>query len=470
MITIIYSIIINIKIVIMNIALIGQTSVGKSSVAISCIGKRVAHTGLCPTTVVPTYYSMENIMSDDGIQINIIDFPGIASIDDTNSIDSNNINYLDMITYLKDQNKHIDLVIWVTDITKAFLTKHELIEYNKLKETINKYMLETGNGIQLIVMASKMEFDISMGLLFDNKIIDVGADGLIDKLNDKLNDKELQEIYGQEKTSHYDMYKNMTKVIKEDIICYNAHGRSYHNINSSTNLKEFVSKFKPNNVNIEFNMKKYYDGVEKTNGNAALSYIINELNMISTNHIIKIDELCNKISNIYESISVSSYNSNEIKIKILMALIDSNSRICYGIRLKSLPLYNYKLLIQHFTDVQLLNYLMLTNDINKTHDKLYICIKIKKNIVYDIYNIGFEKNNIYDLEDYYNERFCQFIKNDSNIMKKYKDVEASTHIYSKKYIVEVKRIRTLAFGINNESDIDDTMIPIAYEKHGLFWL
>jgi hypothetical protein len=43
-----------------------------------------------------------------------------------------------------------------------------------------------------------------------------------------------------------------------------------------------------------------------------------------------------------------------------------------------------------------------------------------------------------------------------------------TEIYSTKLLQNIKQIRKDLYG-EKEDDIDITMIPIAYEKHGLFW-
>ena len=67
--------------------------------------------------------------------------------------------------------------------------------------------------------------------------------------------------------------------------------------------------------------------------------------------------------------------------------------------------------------------------------------------------------------DYFQSSKCFEIttetKTDDN--KKY-----TTEIFNTKLLKQVKEIREKVFG-EAEKDIDITMIPIAYEKYGLFW-
>ena len=87
----------------MKIAFIGLPSAGKSSIINSLIGKRLAKTGIAKTTEEPTLYN-DNIFSDDGISLELLDLPGVADIEDVDE-DFGGADYNNIIG---DQN--IDLV------------------------------------------------------------------------------------------------------------------------------------------------------------------------------------------------------------------------------------------------------------------------------------------------------------------------------------------------------------------------
>ena len=531
----------------MKIAFIGLPSAGKSSIINSLIGKRLAKTGIAKTTEEPTLYN-DNIFSDDGISLELLDLPGVADIEDVDE-DFGGADYNNIIG---DQN--IDLVIWTTDITRGFLTNHELTEYNSLKGTINNIKNNKGNGIQLIVLVSKMEFDVTKS----SERFKYDTMGTTEINGPELTD----EIYGPEITTHNDMYTKIKSVVKEDVICYNAHGRSYHHKNSTSNLKTFVAKYCPNNINIEFNMKKYYDNINKTNDESIILYIKNillgmyncytqeytscdsnyagtDIPHYDSNYILnekkitddgkqmicrvcfyknhttkcrtsfedgtenpyifiddkikkesittysqlvqpvvraprycrhgytrhrclvtmKFFESCKLITDIYNKVIYDEYKNEIIDI-----LINSfNAIVCYNIRLSSKPKQNID--IQKMNDTQIFNYLMLTNDILNVHEKLYLYTMLKDSIFNKEFNIGIDKHNIYSIEELYSGNFYNFVKPTSeNNFKKY-----TKEIYTNNIIDKVKEIRLKAYG-EQETNIDRTMIPLAYNTYGLFWL
>ena len=63
-----------------RICLVGLPSSGKSSIINSLCFKRLCQTGISRTTTTATTF--EGLKSDDDIEFNICDLPGIADIDD----------------------------------------------------------------------------------------------------------------------------------------------------------------------------------------------------------------------------------------------------------------------------------------------------------------------------------------------------------------------------------------------------
>ena len=514
----------------MNIALIGLQTQGKSSIVNSLVGKRIAETGLCKTTENVTIYKLDNIKSDDGITITLIDFPGIM----LPNFDS---DYLKMIS-CSYKKENIHLVIWVTDINTAFLTNYELIEYNKLKKAIEEYKVNTGLGIQLIVIVNKMEYENINDKNETNSLI--------------IDNNEIDSII-PEKTSHHDIYNNLTKIIKEDIICYNAHGRSYYNEKSSLNLKEFVSKYNPNNINIEFNIRKYYENINKINDEAILLYIQNELikfekkynnktfcddgyyGAIRTDIYYKSDTkyndnqtiwcckcknsayVCNELC--YKNINdgVQQYNAKYVLMDIKMNSIHyygCEETYCRHGKKRNMCLINIGylelckniqdkydnvsgneikiniiiLLVNSFNSIichgirlsnvpdnikinimndhELLNFLMLTDNIYTLYQKLYIYTLMKKSVYNYEYNFGLNIQSIYSLEEFESGDFCNFNK------KKGISIKYNKKIFSTKLLDRVKEIRCIAFNqeLEKENDIDKMMLTQAYERYGLFWI
>ena len=229
----------------MNISLVGLPSSGKSSIINSLTGKRVAQSGVSRTTIAETLY--QNLKSDDNIDFNIYDLPGIADIEDI----ENKFDNLIKTCIIKS-----DLVIWVTDITKAFITNHEETEFTKIMEHILNLKLTKGLSIQLIIMLSKVDQSIEQTEKKVKEVINVDTNNIV---NVETLD-ELVEITGDEDTTINDIYMDITnKFAGIDVICYNAFGKSLYGPLSSNTLKEFAKKYNPTSSNILFNLKKYFD-------------------------------------------------------------------------------------------------------------------------------------------------------------------------------------------------------------------
>lgn len=130
----------------MDIALVGLPSAGKSSVINSLLGKRMAQSGVSRTTTEVKLY--DNLISDDDIKYKIYDLPGIADIEDKD-------NKFDTLIF--DTICKCNMVIWVSDIIKSFITNHEMKEFEKIQNYIKQLGLKEGISIQLIILLSKVD-------------------------------------------------------------------------------------------------------------------------------------------------------------------------------------------------------------------------------------------------------------------------------------------------------------------------
>lgn len=258
-----------------NIALVGLPSAGKSSIINSLLGKRVAQSGICRTTLESKLYS--DLESDDGIKYNIYDLPGIADIEDKDQ-------KFDTMIFETIQN--CNLVLWISDITKAFITNHELKEYKKIETHINDLGIKEGIPIQLGILLSKV----------DDNLDDVNSTNDDDKFDTCPEDDEPvnvasdDEIRTEEETTTRDIYQKVKdKFTDVSIICFNAHGRSYYHKKSTPNLKKFVKQYKPQNVNISFRLKHFVDQIPVINDMTKIKYFIETKFKVFLNSYVSCD-------------------------------------------------------------------------------------------------------------------------------------------------------------------------------------
>ena len=113
------------------VAFVGLPSSGKSSIINSLCFKRIQQTGICRTT---TEYKLidDTLIDDANNKFKVIDLPGICDSEETikSSKDFNELTY----AHIKNAN----LIIWTSDINKAFITTHEVEEFNKIKKYIKE--------------------------------------------------------------------------------------------------------------------------------------------------------------------------------------------------------------------------------------------------------------------------------------------------------------------------------------------
>lgn len=557
-----------------NIGLVGLPSAGKSSVINSLLGKRLAQSGVSRTTLEAKLY--EKLQSDDNVNFNIYDLPGIADIEDKD-------NNFDKVIF--ETIKKCNIVIWVSDIIKSFITNHELKEFTKIQNYINELATKEGISIQLLIMLSKVDKNLEAGIGHDDDFESCCENQQVS--ND--------EIVDDEETTVIDIYEKVkTKFADIDILCFNAHGRAYHHPNSTPTLKNFVKQYNPVNINTGFNIRKYYDNIPNKNDDTKIKYFLE--NYIIKNKFIKKCDTTNidmpsnlklycKLSNCdalncynekCENCSLNKYhfackahngwirntmnkNNSNITNTTLIDGIHANSctvgscninwkydktdeeifcKHSYNIKkcpsnliyykevsIEFMKIYNSILILDN--KIKMIKFLLYDNAIkgklieNYKNDLLNIdediynydiwnmlCKNIKINIkifdysnyynfmteyqLYRIIQIGkdltiFEKLSIYsndnaddmiclldgtyfEVDNIYNIDYLlsgKCFETNENIVNDDNE-EYTTEIYNTKFQEKIKEIRMQVFG-EIEKEIDIKMIPIAYEKYGLFW-
>ncbi len=437
----------------MNIALVGLPSSGKSSIINSLIGKRLAQSGVSRTTTEAKLY--ENLISDDNIDFNIYDLPGIADIEDRN-------NNFDSLVF--ETIKKCDLVIWISDIIKAFMTNHEMNEYIKIKKYIEDIAINEGIPIQLFIMLSKMDKNI---------------DDIIDDTNNKsgYESDDTYELTGPEDTTVLNIYNNVKTLFNtNDIICFNAYGRSYHHSNSSSILTKFVKPYNPNNINTSFNIKKYYDKIPIVHDCAKIKNLIefkfiNGINrdvidykylsqqFMDTINILKLDQTKIQIINFLLYDGDKLFKPLGINITYNPIILNT---LCLDIKI------NIKKYIQNIkitTDNQIFRTITIGQDLS-LNDKLLLYVHDNCKTIDLPNNKKFVKKVIDRLDHFREGLYFKIHNNNDHFCMS--GSSQGPKLYSTKFLNEVKKIRREIFG-EIEDDIDITMIPIAYPSYGLFW-
>ena len=319
------------------VAFVGLSASGKSSIINSLVFRRVLQSGVCCTTTEVNSLDMI-ICDDDNNKFKVIDFPGDSeeitserSLDHSSVITSNtserskdpssvlaeNDKKFNDIIYKHIETSSCNLIIWVSDVNNAFITTHEVNEYNNLKKHIKQIEEDTGRIYHLIIMLSKCDKLLSKTKVFgnsselcssafrpDNSALLVSYEPILVKTNAPLSGRNLQtdnkksyisrlysattqtsstkvlsnqasddEILDSDEDTYMFYLTEKVKINKvkqkfpnDDIMLFNAFGRSFHHTKSSETLKKFVSKSKPSNANINFSITKYitnYENLQK---------------------------------------------------------------------------------------------------------------------------------------------------------------------------------------------------------------
>lgn len=262
------------------VAFVGLPSAGKSSLINSLVGKRILQTGMCRTT---TDYKLleEEVIDDDKNKFKIIDLPGIC---DGEEID----NKFTELTYAHITNAN--LIFWVSDVNKAFITQHEVNEFNKLKQHINTLQDETGTLYEIGIILSKCT----------ERYLDHNLLKKKNKTNNKTSNIILngEIITEDEDTNINDIVNKVKEKFPTTIIkLYNAHGRSLYSKHSSTQLKKLITNLKTtiSNENINFTISEYYKNKDQKQSMIEDLYIERLFEKyIKTNNITDFNKVINK--------------------------------------------------------------------------------------------------------------------------------------------------------------------------------
>ena len=206
----------------LKVAFAGYSSSGKSSIINAIAGKKILDIERNEEKKEVIYVAEENdlniknfhkcnLLSDDEISFNAVEIPEDGTI-------------FDVITdtILRD----IDIIIWVSDISKAFTTFLELKFYKKIKKTLKKLQYEHGKPYRLKIILSKCDREET--IIFET----------IERIKNDLP--------------------------YEEIMLFNAFGRCQHHEKISTKLKKFVNGIGNfNNINTEFKLKDHVNCMDK---------------------------------------------------------------------------------------------------------------------------------------------------------------------------------------------------------------
>jgi GTPase SAR1 family protein len=227
------------------IGLMGLPSAGKSSMVNALLGMRVRQSGVCRTTkdvfLVGTearnkelrlsslLHAKHELTSDDGVRYDLLDFPGVADAEETNS------HFFDAcVTW----GLKCDVICWVSDIRTSFMTVHEKAEFERLREVLQEASVQTGRFYQYCIVLTKYDFDDTTTAREPVRV-------------------ERGEIADpEEETTVTDCLARVRRLFPDTRICkFNAFGRIAHR-GSSEALRALLARMAPpRNVNTEFELQ-----------------------------------------------------------------------------------------------------------------------------------------------------------------------------------------------------------------------
>lgn len=237
------------------IGIIGLPSAGKTTLVNSIIGKRILHTGVCRTTTnvhlighsnvfefPPERYHKHTIKDDDGNKFMFLDLPGIS--DAENKGKEQNFDEL-----TKAWITRCNIILWITDISTAFLTTHEKQEFDKINSMLQKLTRETGTLYQVAIVLSKYNFDEKEQIIKKSTNVTIKTS---DETSDEISDEN-------EDTTIADCYKRVEKLFANTnipLIRFNAFGRIKYGDKIGVQLKKLVdSSATPKKCYIDFSIK-----------------------------------------------------------------------------------------------------------------------------------------------------------------------------------------------------------------------
>jgi hypothetical protein len=226
------------------VAFTGLPSSGKSTIINSLLHKRVLQSGVCRTTTEKNL--LEDVVIDDGgNKFFVLDLPGICDSEEKD------MKFTDMtMAHITNAN----LIFWVSDVNKAFITTHEVNEYMKIKNYLNKLTSETGTIYDIGIILSKCNMSEKNFHSYEKK-------------NNKNTHDENGELCDEyEDTNIEDMIKKVReKFPDENIILFNAFGRIIHSKKTTQNFKKFIENIcgHANDWHTRFSISKFYNTIKE---------------------------------------------------------------------------------------------------------------------------------------------------------------------------------------------------------------
>jgi hypothetical protein len=216
-------------------------------------GVRLLETGVCRTTSAPCvisdkHYSpgldcewkhADNLRSDDGVSLCIVDLPGVADAENTGK----ESNFTELTQKMA---AWCDVIVWVTDVRTCFLTTHEKLEYEKLKAALKVVADREGRLFQFCIVMTKCDVDVNATRV---------AQGAQTQ-NPKLNPYEIASDH--EDTTVHDCLLRAKRMFPDDrMLPFNAFGRILSRATSSDALRALANRLAPGagKLNIDFKMK-----------------------------------------------------------------------------------------------------------------------------------------------------------------------------------------------------------------------
>jgi len=447
-----------------KICVIGLPSSGKSSFVNSISNKRLAKTGIARTTSQITYYGKNqnneddshikcDIISDDGYDFELIDLPGVSDAQDIKK----EFDELTEKTILC-----CDVILWISDSRTAFLHSYEKEYFDKLLQIINKHCLEEGAYIKICIVLSKYEsIDVNKNTDYKNKQLKVGA--------------EIE--YDDEETTYEDIANNVINMYKDiKILKYSSFSKIIYNKSSSEALVKLVSKqgINPPNINNLFLLGWYFENLKDMQNMSLVQSIIYQLNnIIRARHIG------------FKGVNVNPYISEQITKLINRITCNKSFELLLQIFLSDNELEQNELFSKISKQTITITYGELTNVI--------LNLKINKNVLIifnDIYSNWTPK---YRYGSGKKERYIRLLGNDSIYYARYYysnlqhigttpftsvdnsytpsysalDVELFNNnklFASKAFIEEIKKYRTLLWGINRDEDVSNICMLVLINK------
>lgn len=238
-----------------TVAFCGLPSSGKSTMINSLIGERLLYSGVCRTTLEANNLDGLLITDDAGNKFTAIDLPGICDSEEMIGGKDNGFNEITE-KYVQTAN----LVCFVSDVNKAFVTTHEVNEYLKIKNLAATIKAQTGRIVDVLVVLTKCEFERKSNPAPKQKQRQPPR---------KFSRIEISD--SDEETDINDLIDGIEAKLKkasngEDvkILWFNAFGRICNNPKSSPSLKKIIRNYPTlPNVNTEFVITNFCQNIKQ---------------------------------------------------------------------------------------------------------------------------------------------------------------------------------------------------------------